>query len=172
MIQQSVIETKQIQTSIPLSISTDRESFFLNIIKTNPGIRYNEILRLSGLKNGVVTHYLNKLELGNKIQSIRTPRVTVFYPLEINEKHQKIITRLRQTTPQKILLNLLSEELSFKSLVQKVQKSPSTTSVYLKKLNHDKIVSFSLKNRVKIYKINPKIFEEIKFFQEKINSFN
>ena len=168
MIQKSVLEIKSPQTSISSIPTENREFVLLDIIEKNPGIQFREIMRLSGLKNGVLSYYLSKKEKNGSIQLIRTARVTIIYPIEIPEKHKKIITRLRQSTPQKIILNLLNQELSFRSLVQKVQKSPSTTSFYLKKLKDDQIVLCSFRNRVKICKINPEIFKEIKFLQEKL----
>ncbi len=40
----------------------DRSSLLTNIIYKNPGLHFSEIIRVSGMKNGVLTHYLNKLE--------------------------------------------------------------------------------------------------------------
>lgn len=41
---------------------TDRNSQLQKIIEQNPGIQFREIMRFSGLKNGVLSHYLGKLE--------------------------------------------------------------------------------------------------------------
>jgi len=37
---------------------TDRDSQIQQIIEQNPGIQFREIMRSSGLKNGVLSHYL------------------------------------------------------------------------------------------------------------------
>ena len=41
---------------------TDRNLQLQQIIEENPGIQFREIMRSSGLKNGVLSHYLGKLE--------------------------------------------------------------------------------------------------------------
>jgi predicted transcriptional regulator len=45
---------------------TDRDSQLQQIIEENPGIQFREIMRSSGLKNGVLSHYLGKLEKSGK----------------------------------------------------------------------------------------------------------
>ncbi len=137
------------------------KNLFFNLIQKNPGIRFNEIMRLTGLKNGVVSYHLLSLERQGKIRSVRTPRVTRFYSLEISEDSQKIIMRLRQKTPYKIITSLLDESLSFKELVQKVGKSPSNTSYYLTKLIEDKLVEDFLIHKIHHYKINSEKLDEI-----------
>ena len=42
-------------------------------------------MRSSGLKNGVLSHYLGKLEKHGIIKVIRGPRQTRFYPPHISE---------------------------------------------------------------------------------------
>ena len=145
------------------------KNLFFNLIQKNPGIRFNEIMRLTGLKNGVVSYHLLSLERQGKICSVRTPRVTRFYTLEISEDSQKIIMRLRQKTPYKIITSLLDESLSFKELVQKVGKSPSNTSHYLTKLIEDQIVIDVLKNRKRLYQISKEIHSKIFHIISEIN---
>ena len=41
---------------------TDRDAQLQQIIEQNPGIQFREIMRSSGLKNGVLSHHLGKLE--------------------------------------------------------------------------------------------------------------
>jgi hypothetical protein len=45
--------------------------------------------------------------------------------------------------------------------VKEVKKAPSTVSTYTTKLIHDGIVIISYKNSEKIFKINPKIHDQI-----------
>ena len=40
----------------------DRTQKLQKLIDDNPGIQFREIMRSSGLKNGVLSHYLKKLE--------------------------------------------------------------------------------------------------------------
>ena len=47
---------------------TNRDSEIQQIIEQNPGIQFREIMRSSGLKNGVLSHYLGKLK---KMESLK-----------------------------------------------------------------------------------------------------
>ena len=77
----SVMQKTQIEFSNDSSTLSSRESFFLNLINKNPGIRYLELKNLSGFTNGVVSHYLHQLESNGLIQSVRTPRGQLLLPL-------------------------------------------------------------------------------------------
>ena len=154
---------QKIQTTNPPDFSTlsGRESIFLNLINQNPGIRYLELKSLTGFNNGVVSHYLRQLESGGLIKSVRTPRVSCFYPLCSSELSQKIFRRLRQVTPQKIILALIQKNHSFRSLVKEVKKAPSTVSTYTTKLIHDGIVVTAYVDSEKIFKINSNIYDQL-----------
>jgi len=154
---------QKIQTTNPPNFSTlsGRESIFLNLINQNPGIRYLELKSLTGFNNGVVSHYLHQLESQSLIKSVRTPRVSCFYPLCSSELSQKIFRRLRQVTPQKIILALIQKNHSFRSLVKEVKKAPSTVSTYTTKLIHDGIVVTAYVDSEKIFKINCNIYDQL-----------
>ena len=53
----------QRHTMLPAGCSgtTDRNSLLLEIIHGGPGIQFREMVRESGLKNGVLSHYLKKI---------------------------------------------------------------------------------------------------------------
>ena len=154
---------QKIQTTNPPDFSTlsGRESIFLNLINQNPGIRYLELKSLTGFNNGVVSHYLHQLESQSLIKSVRTPRVSCFYPMCSSELSQKIFRRLRQVTPQKIILALIQKNHSFRSLVKEVKKAPSTVSTYTTKLIHDGIVVTSYVDSEKMFKINSNIYDQL-----------
>jgi len=154
---------QKIQTTNPPDFSTlsGRESIFLNLINQNPGIRYLELKSLTGFNNGVVSHYLHQLESQSLIKSVRTPRVSCFYPMCSSELSQKIFRRLRQVTPQKIILALIQKNHSFRSLVKEVKKAPSTVSTYTTKLIHDGIVVTAYVDSEKMFKINCDIYDQL-----------
>jgi len=162
---------QKIQTTNPPDFSTlsGRESIFLNLINQNPGIRYLELKSLTGFSNGVVSHYLHQLESQSLIKSVRTPRVSCFYPMCSSELSQKIFRRLRQVTPQKIILALIQKNHSFRSLVKEVKKAPSTVSMYTTKLIHDGIVVTAYVDSKKIFKINSNIYDQL-IYTLKINT--
>jgi len=132
----------------------DRDSQIQQIIEKNPGIQFREIMRSSGLKNGVLSHYLGKLEKNGIIKAIRGPRQARFYPPQISEDESIAIKALRKQTPRDLILALMKEdELEFSQLVKEVKKSPSTVSLYLSQLVEDGLVEIKLIQLKKRYHI-------------------
>ena len=131
----------------------DRDSQIMQIIEKNPGIKFREIMRVTGFKNGVLSHYLGKLEKTGTVKVMRGPRQTRFYPLEISDLESKVIKSLRRDTTRKILhcLMLNKKGLEFSDIVQEIKKASSTTSLYLSHLVNDEIVYIQLDNRKKKY---------------------
>ena len=105
----------------------DRSQKLQELIDDNPGIQFREIMRSSGLKNGVLSHYLKKLEDGGVIKVMRGPRQVRFYSPSITEEESIVIKALRKETPRDLLLTLIKDDgLEFSQLVSEVKKSPST----------------------------------------------
>ncbi len=137
---------------------TDRNIQLQKIIDQNPGIQFREIMRSSGLKNGVLSHYLSKLEKHGIIKVVRGPRQTRFYPPRITEDESKIIKALRRQTQRDLLLSLVKQDgLEFNELVNEVGKSPSTVSLYLSQLVQDELVEIKLENTRKRYYIKSRM---------------
>lgn len=130
---------------------TERDLQIKQIIEQNPGIQFREIMRSSGLKNGVLSHYLGKLEKSGLVKVIRGPRQARFFPPHISEDESIVIKALRKQTPRDLLLSLIKEDgLEFSQLVKEVKKSPSTVSLYLSQLVDEGLVTtkfISLKKR-------------------------
>ena len=133
---------------------TSRNSQIQQIIEENPGIQFREIMRSSGLKNGVLSHYLGKLEKNGIVKVIRGPRQARFYPPQITEDESIAIKSLRKQTPRDLLLALIKDDgLEFSQLVREVKKSPSTVSLYLSQLVEDGLVEIRLVQLKKRYHI-------------------
>jgi len=165
---------------------TNRDSQIQQIIEQNPGIQFREIMRSSGLKNGVLSHYLEKLEKNGVVKVIRGPRQVRFYPPQITEDESIVIKALRKQTPRDLLLALIKNDgLEFSQLVREVKKSPSTVSLYLSQLVEDGLVEIKLVQLKKRYHIKarnvidrliedyrPGLLEKpISGFEDIINSF-
>ena len=144
----------------------DRTQKLQTLIDDNPGIRFREIMRSSGLKNGVLSYYLKKLESTGVVKVVRGPRQVRFYSPDITEEESIVITALRKETPRALLLALIKEDgLEFGQLVKEVKKSPSTVSLYLSQIVADGLVEIKfveLKKRyhIKVREIMDKLIEE------------
>ena len=135
----------------------DRNLQLQKIIEQNPGIQFRELMRSSGLKNGVLSHYVGKLEKSGIIKAVRGPRQSRFYPPQITEDESIVIKALRKQTPRDLLLALIKDDgLEFSQLVKEVKKSPSTVSLYLSQLTEDGLVEVKLVELKKRYYIKAK----------------
>ncbi len=133
---------------------TERDLQLQEIIEQNPGIQFREIMRSSGLKNGVLSHYLGKLEKSGIIKVIRGPRQTRFYSPKITEDESIVIKALRKQTPRDLLLALIQNDgMEFSELVKEVKKSPSTVSLYLSQIIEDGLVEIRFVELKKRYHI-------------------
>ena len=113
----------------------DRKQQVLEIIRGNPGIRFNEIMRKSNIKNGTLSQDENQIELE------RTPRVTRLYPAGIGKNEANICKYLKMTTHKKMILFLLKKEIATAVEIREfINKSPSVVSVNLSELFKEKIV--------------------------------
>ena len=144
----------------------DRSQTLQELIDDNPGIQFREIMRSSGLKNGVLSHYLKKLEDHGVVKVVRGPRQVRFYSPNITEEESIVIKALRKQTPRDLLLALIKENgLEFSQLVKEVKKSPSTVSLYLSQLVNDelieiKVVELKKRYHIKVRELVDKLVEE------------
>ena len=144
----------------------DRTQKLQKLIDDNPGIRFREIMRSSGLKNGVLSHYLKKLEENGVVKVVRGPRQVRFYSPNITQEESIVIQALKKQTPRDLLLALIKEDgLEFNQLVKEVKKSPSTVSLYLSQIVADGLVEITiveLKKRyhIKVRELVDKLVEE------------
>jgi predicted transcriptional regulator len=105
------------------------------IIYKNPGIHFCEIIRKSGIKNGTLSHYIDKLESTGIIKVEREKKKTLFFSPEINLEEIQIIRFLRKKTSKDIILFLIDTNgLEFNEIVKKTNKSPSTISQNISEL--------------------------------------
>ncbi len=135
----------------------ENKSEILKHIAKNPGVRYRELLRLTGLANGVLSYHLKILEKSRHIKVDRNGiRMTRYYPKNIKTKEFDVIAYTRNYTARQIIQLLLKQGHStFKEIVKHTNKVPSTVSWHLKRLENVKIISVSHK-KVYLYKIRNK----------------
>ena len=130
------------QTAEPAAAAADTKNLLLNYIEQHPGIRYRELLRLTGLVNGVLTYHLAGLENANMIKVERGLKITRYYPINVSEKESAILKFVRHEPIRKIVLFILEYDMpTFNEIVLHTGKAPSTVSSHLKRLKESGIVS-------------------------------
>ena len=128
-----------------------RRETVIDLIKKSPGVSYNEIVRNTGLSNGVISHYLIKLMESGEIEKEGIKRGKYFLK-NIPKKDRKIITILRNNTNNDIfkflMENLDGNKISTQNEIsKKVNKSISTISVSLKNLQRNNIIERVIMNK-------------------------
>ena len=120
----------------------ERRELVLQVIEKNPGIRFNEIMRITNMKNGTLSHYVKRLEDDNDIELERSPRVTRLYPAGIPKDEAEICKYLNMPTQKKILLFILEKKIVTSIQIRDhIKKSSSVVSVNLNELFKAKIIN-------------------------------
>ena len=123
-------------------------------IEQTPGIRYRELLRLTGLVNGVLTYHLTALERANVIKVNRESRITRYYPVSVSDQESAILKFIRHEPIRQILLFILEHDMcTFQEIVEDSEKAPSTVSTHLKRLKEARIISVRYGEHHQLYRV-------------------
>lgn len=141
----------------------DRTEQIIKVIEKYPGIKFREIMRETGMKNGVLEHYTFKMEKEGTVKVERTPGQTRYYPPGLPNEDVHLIKNLRQETPRQILASLLQLGfLSFRELTGITKKAPATVSSCLAQLVRDDLVETAIVDSKKKYFVkDPKRLQSI-----------
>ena len=123
----------------------------MDLVEKIPGVSYNEIVRETGLSNGVVSHYLIKLMESGEVEKEGIKRGKYFLK-NVPKKDRKMITLLRNNTNNDIfkllMKNFNNEKIDTQNEIsKKVNKSASTISVSLKDLQKNGIIERVIMNK-------------------------
>ena len=127
----------------------------VEFISGSPGIRYRELLRLTGLSNGVLSYHIDVLIKNGKIKNKKAnQRVTRYYPNGFSDEESDIIAVLRQDTPRKMIQYIIENPYcTFNEIVDFCDKVPSTVSWHLNKIKECNILEILKKNNTSVYSI-------------------
>ena len=120
-----------------------------------PGIRYRELLRMTGVSNGVLSYHLRLLDNSGRIRINRVNnRVTRYFSYDVSTHESYVIGLLRQETTRKIILYILEKgECGFHDIMIHTKKVPSTISWHLTRLKAANIVKVRKQNEFNYYEI-------------------
>ena len=120
-----------------------------------PGIRYRELLRITGISNGVLSYHLNLLENSGKIRVNRVNnRVTRYFSYDVSPHEKYVIGLLRQETSRKIIMYVLEKgTCGFNDIIIHTKKVPSTISWHLARLKAANIVKVRKQYEFNYYEI-------------------
>ena len=128
-----------------------RRQAVIDLIKKTPGVSYNEIVRETGLSNGVISHYLIKLMESGEVEKEGIKRGKYFLK-NVPKKDRKMITLLRNNTNNDIfkllMKNFNNDKIDTQNEIsKKMNKSASTISVSLKGLQKNGIIERVIMNK-------------------------
>ena len=127
----------------------------LKIINSFPGIRYRDILRITNLNNGTLSHHLASLEKRSIIKIGRTENsnITRYFPASTPSDETLILNYMKIKTTKSIImmLNDTNDDVSFGEIVNHINKAPSTTSWNLKRLVDSNVVGRKRGKDVSLY---------------------
>ena len=128
-----------------------RRENVMDLVEKIPGVSYNEIVRETGLSNGVISHYLIKLMESGEVEKEGIKRGKYFLK-NIPKKDRKMITLLRNNTNNdifKLLIKNFNDNQIFNQneISKEVNKSASTISVSLKDLQRNNIIERVIMNK-------------------------
>lgn len=127
----------------------------IQFVNDFPGIRYRELLRITGVSNGVLSYHLNLLDNSGKVRVHRVNnRVTRYFSHDVSNLESNYIGLLRQNTTRKIILYMLeSGPCGFNDIVVYTKKVPSTVSWHLSRLKDANIINVHKQNDLNYYDI-------------------
>ena len=120
-----------------------------------PGIRYRELLRITGISNGVLSYHLNLLDNSGKIRVNRVNnRVTRYFSYDVSLHETYVIGLLRQETSRKIIMYILEKgTCGFNDIIIHTRKVPSTISWHMARLKAANIVKIRKQYEFNYYEI-------------------
>ena len=134
----------KIATNFEIESLDERKTMLMDHIANVPGIRYRELLKVSGFSNGVLFYHLTGLEEADLIRVERkcAKKTTRYYPINISEIESAILSCLRHKPLREIILFILeNRHCSFSDMANYTGKSISTVSSHLGKLKQEEIIS-------------------------------
>ena len=120
-----------------------------------PGIRYRELLRITGISNGVLSYHLNLLDNSGKIRVNRVNnRVTRYFSYDVSLHETYVIGLLQQETSRKIIMYILEKgTCGFNDIIIHTRKVPSTISWHMARLKAANIVKVRKQYEFNYYEI-------------------
>jgi DNA-binding transcriptional ArsR family regulator len=152
-----------------LSQRVDTKAVILSHITNNPGIRYRELLRLTGLANGTLEYHLKILERSHKVTVERHDgRRARYYPIYMPTDELQILGYIRNNVARRIVIFILEHDFcTFNEILEHIKKAASTASWHLKRLSEAGLISITYGQEYHLYRvIKSKLVKEVLYKYE------
>jgi predicted transcriptional regulator len=129
-------------------------AMILSPIQSQPGIRYRELVRITKLAHGTLSHNIKMLERQRRIRIRRDRAYTRFFPEGYDNRLCDAIAFTKHPTTVAIMASLLAHECNCHQIKDAVMRSSSTVCEHLKRLSLTGLVSRRrIASRVWVYAI-------------------
>jgi len=137
------------------TININTKTIIIEQIAKTPGVRYNELLRSTGLTKGRLEYHLKILERSHKLKVDRLDgRRARYYPIDISADEAHLVGHVRNNVARQIVYFILEHDLcTFGEIVEQISKAPSTASWHLKRLSEAGIVSATFGQEYQLYRV-------------------
>lgn len=140
-------------------LSNEARSRIYSCIRNNPGIYYNALVRMTGIKRGTLRYHLFMLKMGGKItilESSGNPRY--FDSGKYSGPEKTVLKYLRNKTDSRILRLLMeNSEVTRKEIGDDLKLSVSTVSWRMKRLGDEKLIWIQKAGKNMRYGIHPDV---------------
>jgi predicted transcriptional regulator len=127
-------------------------AMIMSLIQSQPGIRYRELVRITRLAHGTLSHNIKILERQRRIRIRRDRGSTCFFPGGYDNRLCDAIAFTKHPTTMAIMASLLANECNCQQIKDAVMRSSSTVCEHLKRLCLAGLVSRRrMANRVWVY---------------------
>ncbi|QCC61700.1 metalloregulator ArsR/SmtB family transcription factor [Natrinema thermotolerans] len=118
-------------------------------VRDNPGIHFRALLVALEYAQGTLQYHLRRLETQGLLEKSDDGKYTRYYPAEeFDEEDQAVMNALRREYARRIIAHLAVEgALSTADLSDRLERSPSTVSWHLSKLEDADLVTKERKGR-------------------------
>jgi predicted transcriptional regulator len=168
------MNTASTRDNVAVTTTVDYKTLILEQIAKAPGIRYRELLRLTGLTNGTLEYHLKILERMHKVNVDRHDgRRARYYSIDMSANDAHIIGYVRNNVARQIVSYILEHDLcTFREIVEHISKAPSTASWHLKRLHEAGIVTTIFGQEYQLYRVLNNILVKEVLWKYKENSWS
>jgi len=142
-------------------------SFIYDTVRTNPGVYFNELVRITAMKRATVQYHLAVLKLAGKITALDTRGDTRYFENSgrYSVIEQKVLRSLRNSREREIFVCLMEQPaMTRKDLVEHLGISGATVSWHTGRLADDGLLTVTREGKHARYAISPEVKHSLEKF--------
>lgn len=142
------------------ALYNETRNLIYSCIKDNPGIKFNDLVKRTGINRGNVSYHINILKYTGKVTALNSLGNSRYFENSgIYTKPEKVVLKYLRNDKDCQILRLLLEkpELSRNDIGEYISLTPSTVSWRMKRLSDEELILIRKVGKNASYEINPEI---------------